>query len=349
MHLRTVRSRLLLVLLAAVTLTSAAHRYWFKISWLVEFRYEPCEYAVEGVCGTIARNKPVLSLVLYGMLMVVALLLYRPVSRWVLAPVRDLIPLIDQVGPQNLGLRIPAGRRRDREVNALTTTLNGMLGRLAAGYEGQRSFAANASHELRTPLALQRMIIEVGMAEPLTGERSALVGGQLLQANQRSERIIEGLLTLSQAEQGIVAHTPQRLDEIVAEVVTAHQPEAAAASVALTSDLRDATVDGDRILLERMARNLVHNAIKYNGPGGTAHVSISSSGALVVTNTGPVVPASDVDRLFEPFTRLNGDRLDHSGGSGLGLAIVRAIVRSHDGTIDALPNLDGGLRITVRF
>ncbi|MEU4690673.1 HAMP domain-containing sensor histidine kinase [Actinoplanes sp. NPDC023714] len=338
------RARLLIVLLAAGTAVLMIHHYWFRVPWLPGYAGEPCLYEIEGFCGTVERNKPVDSLILWACVLAVIGLLHRPVSRWVMAPVRDVVPLISQVGPQNLGLRIPPGRGRRSadEITTLVTALNGMLDRLAAGYEGQRSFAANASHELRTPLALQRMIIEVAMAEPLAADQSAQVAGQLLQANERSERIIEGLLTLSQAEQGIVAHTPQRLDEIAAEVAAEHE-------VPFLAEPDSWTVDGDRVLLERLIRNLVHNAVKYNRPGGSAHVVLAAGGALTVTNTGPVVAASDVARLFEPFTRLNGDRIDHTGGSGLGLAIARAIVRSHGGTLDAVPNPGGGLRVTVRL
>ncbi|GAA1658899.1 sensor histidine kinase [Actinoplanes couchii] len=336
-------------MLVTATVVTVAHRYWFYIGWFDWRGFEICDDTVYGVCGTVQRNSPVSSITLYLLTIAAILLLARPVGRWVLAPVRDVIPLVDQVGPQNLGLRIPDERRRDRELTALTASVNAMLTRLAAGYEGQRIFAANASHELRTPLALQRMIIEVSMTESLTAEQSALVTAQLLQANERSERIIEGLLTLSQAEQGIVAHTPQHLDTIVAETITAHRPEAETLKIDITCAVRPGKVTGDRILLERLVRNLVHNALKYNHPGGTVHVDVDGTGTLTVTNTGPIVPATELGRLFEPFTRLHGDRVDHSGGSGLGLAIVRAIVRSHGGTIDAAPNPDGGLRMTVRL
>ncbi|MBM2618557.1 HAMP domain-containing protein [Actinoplanes sp. LDG1-06] len=346
MHLRTVRARLLLVTVAGLTGVMAFDHYYMLFPWLTWWEWEPCMGATDGFCGTFYRNKPFTSVTEWAFLLLVVVILSRPVARWVLAPVRNLVPLVAQVGPQNLGLRIPSGRDRKGEVAALTSALNAMLDRLAAAYEGQRNFAANASHELRTPLALQRMLIEIGMTEPLTEDRSAQVAGQLLQANERSERLIEGLLTLSQAEQGLVAHTPQRLDEIVAEVVQAHQPT----GVTLTTGLRPRVVSGDRILLERLARNLVENALKYNVPGGTVHVEIDPAGALVVTNTGPAVPAAEIGRLFEPFTRLAGDRLDHSGGSGLGLAIVRAIVRTHGGTVDAAPNAEGGgLQMTVTF
>ncbi|WP_430791832.1 sensor histidine kinase [Actinoplanes sp. G11-F43] len=348
MHLRTVRARLLMVSVVGLTVALIAENYFYEFAWWNWQRFEPCLGETLGACGTFDRNKPVRSITLYGILLLIILLLYRPVSRWVSAPVRDLVPLVTQIGPQNLGLRIPEGRT-DRDVRALTTALNSMLDRLAAGYEGQRSFAANASHEMRTPLALQRMIIEVAMAEPLTAEQSRLVTGQLLEANERSERIIEGLLTLSQAQQGIVAHSPQQLDEIVGEVVTPHRIEADAAGITLITELDPYPMVGDRILLERLVRNLVHNALKYNRPGGTVRVTLDRRHALTVTNTGPVVPVAEIPRLFEPFTRLGRDRIDHSGGSGLGLSIVRAIVRSHDGSVDAEPGPDGGLRVTVRL
>ena len=99
----------------------------------------------------------------------------------------------------------------------------------------------------------------------------------------------------------------------------------------VTVDARPYQVEGDGVLLERLVRNLVHNAIKYNRPGGSVTVTVGAAdSALTVLNTGPMVPAEDVARLFEPFTRLATGRIDHSGGSGLGLAIARSIVQAHE-------------------
>ena len=78
-----------------------------------------------------------------------------------------------------------------------------MLDRLAAGLRGQRRFAANASHELRTPLAVQRTLIEVGMATALTAEQLELLTSQLLETNERNERLIEGLLVLGESDRGL--------------------------------------------------------------------------------------------------------------------------------------------------
>jgi len=221
------------------------------------------------------------------------------------------------------------------------------MDRLAAGYEGQRSFAANASHELRTPLAVQRALIEVGMSAPLTADQMELLTRQLLETNERNERLIEGLLVLSESERGLVGTTPQRLDVITQTVVDRHLEMAEGATVKLHVDLAPRSVMGEAVLLERLVTNLVHNAIKYNRPGGCVAVHVGDDPALHVTNTGLPIPAEDVPALFEPFRRHATTRIDHSGGAGLGLTIVRSITQAHGGSVSASAGADGGLEVGV--
>ncbi|GIJ26960.1 two-component sensor histidine kinase [Micromonospora qiuiae] len=266
---------------------------------------------------------------------------------WCLRPVHDLAGPIAHVGPQNLGYRIRP--RGNDELARLARSLDEMMERIAAGYEGQRRFAANASHELRTPLAVQRTLIEVGMAQSLTGEQLELLTSQLLATNERNERLIEGLLALSESDQGLRARLPQRLDEIVGTVLAAHQDRATAAGVTVQSHLAPRIVMGERVLLERLVTNLVENAIKYNRPGGTIAVTVGDNPALTVVNTGQVVPAEAVAGLFEPFRRLARDRTNQAGGAGLGLAIARSITQAHDGLIAARPAEYGGLRVDVQL
>ncbi|MEV4345042.1 ATP-binding protein [Actinoplanes sp. NPDC049596] len=340
------RARLMAGVAATVTYVFVAMFVYTQLPWDQPY-YAPCFDDVDGMACRITRKIPIDNLPQYGIVLAGALLLGPLLTWWVLTPVRRMLPAITQVGPQNLGHRIRAGRGRD-ELKRLGRALDAMMDGIAAGYEGQRSFAANASHELRTPLALQRALIEVGLAEPLTAEQSALLATQLLETNARNERLIEGLLVLSQADQGLKTRTGQRLDAIAAGVVDAHARAAADADVKVRIEAGPYEVEGDGVLLERLVRNLVHNAIKYNVPGGTVAVTVGGPGAvLVVENTGPVVPAEDVARLFEPFTRLATGRIDHSGGSGLGLAIARSIVRAHGGTIAATARDEGGLRVAV--
>jgi signal transduction histidine kinase len=153
---------------------------------------------------------------------------------------------------------------------------------------------------------------------------------------------------LAETEQGLTSRMPQRLDALAADTVATHGQLAAAAEVTLRLDSEPVTVLGEAALLDRLIANLVHNGIKYNHPGGEVCVRVrAGEPVLTVTNTGPVVAAEAVPRLFEPFRRARGDRLDHSGGAGLGLTIARSISTAHDGLIDAEALPAGGLAVTV--
>jgi len=263
-----------------------------------------------------------------------------------LRPLRALAETVRRVGPQNLGQRIHLGARPDA-LKELADALDSALDRLAAGYEGQRRFTSNASHELRTPLAVQRVLTEVAMEDPGAGQDLQRLGGQLLRANERNERLIEGLLVLAESDRGLPGKIPVRLDELAETVLDAHEELAARHGITLHRKLGERTVPGDPVLLERLLANLVANAVIYNEPGGWVEVDVAAAGqpALAVRNTGPRIPAQDVTPLFEPFRRLGTDRVSTSGGAGLGLSIVRSIVTAHEGTVSARPRPDGGLII----
>jgi len=309
-----------------------------------------CDSSPRLLCRVVSNEAGWLLPAVFAMLCGIVLVVFAlpPAMSWVLRPVRELVPVVDQVGPQNLGYRLRAAGGGD-EVAALCRAIDDMMDRIMAGYEGQRRFAANASHELRTPLAVQRTLIEVGMAQPLTDDQFTLLTAQLLRTNERNERLVDGLLVLSETDQGLVVQLPQRLDRIAAAVVAAHRSRAAAAGVELVEHLEPRIVRGEEVLLERLVTNLVQNAIKYNHPRGSVHVTVGATPALIVANTGQVVPQDAVAELFEPFKRLAADRIDHSGGAGLGLAIARSITRAHAGTITATAQDGGGLRVEVRL
>ena len=294
------------------------------------FNYRSSYAAVELVLGTV-----VLVAIAYGL------------GRWVVQPVRQMGEAVAQLGPTNLGLRLrPGGASRD-ETRVLGEAINHMLDGIEQSYNAQRRFASNASHELRTPLATQRALIEISLSQDLTPDQLALVARQLLATNERNERTIDGLLTLAETDQGLLATQPVALDSLLARVVAALQPAADDRQLGLVLDAAPATVLGEAALLERLFSNLVQNAVKYNDPGGRITVTVHPGGQVVVANTGPSVPGDQVAGLFEPFRRLGGDRLDHGGGAGLGLTIARSIVAAHRGTIAATANPDGGLTVVV--
>ncbi|GAA4594727.1 signal transduction histidine kinase [Actinoplanes octamycinicus] len=300
------------------------------------------------LCRTLAQRPDLQHFALVVLVSAAALGSARWTVRWCLQPIRELEPVIASVGPQNLGYRINPDDG-DAEIAVLARAIDAMMDRIAMGYEAQRHFAANAAHELRTPLAVQRTLIEVGLARATSPDKLELVTAQLLETNERNERLIEGLLVLSESDRGLVTKIPLRLDEIVAGVLDDHETQAREAGLTITRTLAPRVVLGERVLLERLVTNLVQNAIKYNRPDGTIEVEVGGEPALTVTNTGDDVPPGVVSGLFEPFRRLSGTRIDHSGGAGLGLTIARSICRAHDGVIAAHSSGRDGLRVEIAF
>ncbi|MEU0485099.1 HAMP domain-containing sensor histidine kinase [Streptosporangium sp. NPDC006013] len=241
----------------------------------------------------------------------------------------------------------------DDELKELADTFDEMLTRLNVAFDTQRRFVANASHELRTPLTINRTVLEIALGDPeASGDLKAL-GRTLLEVNARNERLIEGLLLLARSERELSVRKPVDMKDVAETAVDQLTTRAAEAGVTVITELRGAETVGDPVLLERCVANLVENAIKHNLPeSGRLWVRTGMvEGALVVqvANTGPHVPAYEVNSLFEPFRRLNADRVDSDKGAGLGLSIVRAVVRAHGGNVTAIPRDGGGLVVTVRL
>jgi signal transduction histidine kinase len=280
----------------------------------------------------------------------------------VLRPIRAMSATAHRLSAENLDERVPV-TPPDDELAALARTINGMLDRLQAGIadrdralHSQRMFVANAAHELRTPLTTMRTAIDVTLdGDPDTDE---LIGMSVdvRDAVVHSQRTLDGLLALARSHAGIRRLDRADLAEVATRILDTAGPDAAAHDVEVRTDLRPAPVAGDPVLLDRMVRNLVDNAIRHNRFGG--HVTVSTGGAgphtwLRVTNTGARLEPSTVDELFEPFVRGSGarSRTDGSadGGAGLGLSIVRAVVEAHHGTLNADTPTCGGLDVVVRL
>jgi signal transduction histidine kinase len=241
------------------------------------------------------------------------------------------------------------------EVRRLADTFDTMLERLDRAFEGQRRFVANASHELRTPLAINRALVEVAVTRPGASPDARQLGDALLLVNGRHERLIDGLLTLADSENELAERRPVDLADMAEHLLEAAQPALRDGGLTLRVPLLTAApAIGDPVLLERLVHNLVENAIRHNRPDGWVCVETGSAGefvTLTVANTGPVVPAYEIETLFQPFRRLANERVadQRDRGFGLGLSIVRAVARAHGGTVSAAPRdpSDGG-GLTVR-
>jgi signal transduction histidine kinase len=300
----------------------------------------------EGVIADVRRvdfiTMGVLALVSVGVGWLVAGRMLRPLDR--------ITAAAQSVSGARLGDRIGLDGPDD-ELRRLAVTFDAMLDRLDVAFDAQRAFVADASHELRTPLAVMRAEVEVALDDP-DADQAALRGSLLatLRTLEGTSALVDRLLHLSRADtlasievHDLAGSATQAIEG--ARVVTGHEPETHA-------DLHEASVRGDAVLLDRMAGNLVENAVRHNRPDGAVWVSTGiedGSSILTVENDGPMVAADEIDALFDRFGRRRETQAAGTVGSGLGLAIVAAVVRTHGGTVVAAPRTTGGLRVEVRL
>jgi signal transduction histidine kinase len=283
---------------------------------------------------------------------------------WLLAgqalqPLQGITATARRVAERSLHERIALAGPAD-EIKDLADTFDAMLERLDRSFDSQRRIVANASHELRTPLTINRTLIEVALEDPDASERLRQLCTNLLAVNERHERLIDGLLTLASSEQRVADPTQVDLADVARHLVSESEGAAQGADVDIRVQLASAPVSGDPVLLERLAQNLIDNAIRYNLPrGGWVSVTtevVDGTVRLTVENSGPHVPHHEVSSLFQPFRRLaaterrrDGTPMSHGRGAGLGLSIVQSVAQAHGGTVDASPREDGGLTVRARL
>jgi signal transduction histidine kinase len=275
---------------------------------------------------------------------------------WLLAgralrPLSEITATARRVSQENLNERIALSGPED-ELKELADTFDGMLARLDAAFASQRSFVANASHELRTPLSIIRTEVDVALQGGTpTAARLAAMAAVVRAASQRSERLIEALLTLARSDRGdlertrvdVAALCRAALDEVAGDLV--------ARDLRVEADLATASTTGDRALLERLVANLVHNAVRHNVDGGWISITTDARdghAAMVVANGGPAIAPDDARELTTPFHRLGSERTRGAGGSGLGLSIVDSVARAHGGAVRLIAPGEG-LIVTVEL
>ncbi|MET7309967.1 sensor histidine kinase [Streptomyces sp. NPDC005134] len=267
----------------------------------------------------------------------------------VLSPLGRITRTARQVAGTDLSRRIELDGPDD-ELKELADTFDDMLDRLERAFTAQQRFVGNASHELRTPLAINRTLLEVHLSDPQAPPELQQLGKTLLATNERSEQLVEGLLLLARSDNQIIERKPVDLAEVASRALDQTRGEAEEKGVEFRGEIVPAVVQGNGVLLERIALNLVQNAVRYNVPEGWVEVTTElqpGQAVLVVSNTGPVVPAYEIDNLFEPFRRLRTERTGSDKGVGLGLSIARSVARAHGGRIIAEPREGGGLVMRV--
>ncbi|MGA7931039.1 MAG: ATP-binding protein [Candidatus Sulfotelmatobacter sp.] len=251
----------------------------------------------------------------------------------------------------------PDSRGRD-EIAGLIRDFDTMAARLETLVKAQSRLLNDISHELRSPLA--RLNVALGLARQRSGAESAIMLERIELEAGRLNELIGRLLTLARLEDGEqrVPATPVLLDEVVLNVAEDAEFEAQARHCHVHSEIPAGIwgVRGDASLLHSAIENVVRNAIRYTHEGTTVEIHLEETentggreAVVRVTDCGSGVPPDALEKLFQPFYRLDDARGRQTGGVGLGLAITERAVRFHGGRVAAVNRAEGGLLVEIHL
>ena len=251
----------------------------------------------------------------------------------------------------------PASKKRD-EVTSLMRDFDAMAERVETLVKAQSRLLNDISHELRSPLA--RLNVALGLARQRAGVESTDMLDRIELEASRLNELIGRILTLARLEDGEqrVSQTPVPLGELVAGVAEDAEFEAQERRCHVHTVIPegDWSVRGNDSLLHSAVENVVRNAIRYTQEGSSVEIELNSEkrgdraeAVLRVSDSGSGVPADALQKLFEPFYRLDDARGRLTGGVGLGLAITERAVRFHGGKVSAFNRAEGGLMVEIRL
>jgi two-component system phosphate regulon sensor histidine kinase PhoR len=241
-----------------------------------------------------------------------------------------------------------------KELEPLAEMLRSQHTDILAAAKARQDFTANVSHELKTPLTAISGYAEL-LDGGMVGEEQQKHFYQEIRKNaDRLLALINDIIRLSDLDRkghelsfGVID-----LYEVVKECMDELTVNAKQRNVNISLDGESCNVHGSKDMLKELVENLAQNAIRYNNAGGKVWVSVTKRdgrSVLTVKDNGIGIPASEQERIFERFYRVDKSRSKATGGTGLGLAIVKHIVEIHDAKIelDSAPGV--GTTISVLF
>lgn len=246
--------------------------------------------------------------------------------------------------------RLPEPRNQD-ELWSLSQATNTLLAALADVIESERRFTDDAAHELRTPLTVLRGRLEQAV-EKTQGSKVQTSLRAALTASDDLLALVEKLLLLARTEAGQGLHREQvALDEVVFDVVEMLRPLFAEKNLQLHLNLplQDVQVEGDRVALGLLTRNILDNALKFT-PAGQVGVRVETQQGrayLHVWDSGPGISKTALPHLFERFYQ--ADVRHRQSGSGLGLALAQSIALWHGGSLEVVNRREGGAEFTLEL
>ncbi|WP_203362729.1 ATP-binding protein [Bacillus sp. REN10] len=221
---------------------------------------------------------------------------------------------------------------------------------ISRSFQRQKEFVSDASHELRTPLAIMQSSLEVIEAEDQ--QHLSAFSQQILQDMKeevkRMTRLVSDLLTIARSDSGKIEFYPTVFDlkETVEQLVRSFLPLAKQMGVTVESSLSaPLLIKADKERITQLLYILIDNAVKYNQPGGTVHLTIRRDGKqveMLVKDTGIGIPSDQLPRIFDRFYRVDKARSRDLGSNGIGLSIAQWIVESHGGKIEVTSEVGKG-------
>jgi two-component system sensor histidine kinase CpxA len=242
----------------------------------------------------------------------------------------------------------PFNRRKD-EVGTLARDFDAMAERIQALVTDKDVLLRDVSHELRSPLA--RIRVALALAQRKAGDASQTDLARIEQETERLDALVGQILTLARLRTPLSGqHEPLRLDELIREIVANAQFEHSAVKIRYEPGNLP-LVRGDRRELMSAIENVLRNALIHSsGPSGAVDVELEALENRVeirIADRGPGVAAADLERIFEPFYRVDPSRDHGTDGYGLGLAIAASVLERHHGKAEARNRRGGGLEVVL--
>ena len=277
------------------------------------------------------------------------------ISTRALAPVDQITQTARTISAQNLSSRLVVPNTGD-ELQRLSETLNGMLGRLESAFKKITQFTADASHELRTPVAVMRTRTELSLRKARSAEEYRDVIAEVLAELEKTSGLIEQLMFLARADSGAetLHFSATNVSEVLREACHQGSALAEAKQIGFQEQISGDSVwiRGDASSLRRLFLILIDNAVKYTPANGQVEVSLQRNDGYAVAqvrDTGIGIAQTDLPNVFERFYRADKARTRESGGVGLGLSIGRWITEVHAGTIEVQSSPGRGSIFEVRL
>jgi len=285
-------------------------------------------------------------LILTAIVVLASLIFWFPFVRNITKSIGQITKATEEIADEKFAVRV--GENRTDELGTLGTSINHLAKRLEGFVGGQKRFMGDISHELNSPLA--RMQFALSILEDRVDDKNLDYVRDVKEEVELMTKLVGELLTYSKAGMKAPHVELEKLSlrPLIERVVEREKAnESAEIKIAVSENLE---VLAQPELLSRAIGNVVRNAVRYAGNAGAINISATNGNGLVeikIADQGAGVPENALEKLFDPFYRVESHRSRETGGTGLGLAIVKTCVEACQGKVSAENLAPNGFQITL--